>query len=464
VYGNGVATPLAGYPITDNLTPTSPGCAPGQNATVCTITLSLAPGIYDISLTTYDGLNGSGNALSAAQSVVATIVGGVANHIPIALGGIPVSIQLVGSGAVGVKQEHVVTLPSTTSGTLMAYGLDADGDEILGPGAPTITATTDNGAQIAVTTPQPVAPNAIGLSSLATHAIAHVTVTATPPVGTGASGVSRRVTVQDPATALVYIGSGPAVRIFDQTATEVTPSGTPFAGLASAAGAVGMTYDSANGLIYVAVQGDVAPTYSIPSYIAAFDKSGNSVPLNAGATGLNIIEGIAYDPASGYIYASDDNQALDGSGNLHLLAQTIAPSYAVTYDAADNVILVGQTKYDAGGSIVGSFPFPSSGQIQAEAYNAANGLIYVATAYPTGVEVWNTSGVQQSTTGSFAVASGAVIAAIGADPSTGNVYLATNTSVTYGFDAQGHPLPPPWHTLSNVGAANDAGNILLLTP
>jgi hypothetical protein len=466
VYPYGSATPLAGYPIADNLTPTSPGCVAGQNATVCSITLALAPNTYDISLTTYDQINGGGNALSAAQSVVATVVEGTANSIGITLGGIPASIQLIGSGPIGVKQEHVVTLPSNASGTMTAYALDADGDEILGAGAPAITVTTDNAARIAVTPPTAGQPNAIGLASLATNAIAHVTVTATPAAGTGStvSTISRWVTVEDPAMALVYIGSGAGVNVFDQTATEVTPSGTPFAGVASGEGTVGMTYDSANGLIYVAVQGTIAPTYTIPSYIAAFDKSGNPVPLAAGATGLNTLEGIAYDPAAGYIYASDNNVGIDPSGNLHLLAQTLLPSYAMTYDSVDNVIFDGPSMYNAGGSLVGSLAFPSSGTIQAETYNVANGLLYVATAAPTGVEVWNTAGVRQTTTGSFAVAGGASIGAIGADPSTGNVYVATNTRVTYGFDRQGNPLPAPWHTIPNAGAGNDAGGVLLITP
>jgi len=266
VYGSDY-TPLSGYPIDDNLTPNSPGCVPGQSSTICTISLSLAPNTYFISLTMYDGIDGTGNALSNAQYVPATIVQGVANQIGVTLGGIPASIQLVASSGVTVAQEHVVTLPSNTSGTLTAYALDIDGDEIIGPGAPTITVTTDNGAQIAVTQPTAGSPNAIGLASLATNAIAHITVTATPTAGTGTDPIPRAVTVQDPGMALVYVISASEVRVFDQTATEVTPSGAPFAGLVTGAGATGAAYDSANGLIYMGVQ-------ATPSFIVAFDKSG----------------------------------------------------------------------------------------------------------------------------------------------------------------------------------------------
>jgi hypothetical protein len=67
--------------------------------------------------------------------------------------------------------------------------------------------------------------------------------------------------------ALVYVISASEVRVFDQTATEVTPSGAPFAGLVTGAGATGAAYDSANGLIYMGVQ-------ATPSFIVAFDKSG----------------------------------------------------------------------------------------------------------------------------------------------------------------------------------------------
>lgn len=457
VYPNGGSSPLGGYPQTFDLTPGSPGCVQGDMSTVCTISLPLSPGSYSISLTTYDGPSGTGNALSVAQSVPATIVQGQANTIAVALGGVPVSLQLLASNQTAVAQEHVVTLSSHTTGAIAAYALDADGEEIIGAGAPAISASTDNGAQIAVAQPTSGQLNTIGLVSLATNAIAHVTITATPAAGTGAAAVSRWVTVQDPAMALVYIISSYAFNIFDQTATDVTPSAAAISGIQQGAGAVGATYDSANGLIYVSVQ-------ATPSYIVAFDKSGNPVPLNAGASGLALIEGIAYDPVSGYIYAGNNNVAIDGSGNAHSIATTLPGYYAFMYDAADNAIFAGPNKYDAGGSSVGSLPFPSSGGVQAETYNAANGLLYIATAYPTGVEVYNTSGAQQSTTGAFAVDSGAFIGAIGADPGTGNVYVATNTRETFGFDRQGNPLPAPWHTIPNAGAGSDAGNVLLITP
>jgi hypothetical protein len=451
-------TPLAGYPIDVNLTPSSPGCVPGQSSTVCTISLSLAPGNYLISLTLYDGLNATGNALSTASNVPATIVQGVANQIGVTLGGIPASIHLAASSGTAVAQEHVVTLPSNSSGTLTAYALDLDGDEIIGPGAPTITATTDNGAQIAVTQPTAGTPNAVGLASLATNAIAHVTLTATPVAAPGTGPVSRWVTVQDPAMSLVYIISATAFNIFDQTATEVTPSTASISSIQPLSGAVGATYDSANQLIYVSVQG------SGNSYIVAFDKSGTPVPLNAGATGLGTIGQIAYDPLSGYIYVTSTSTAIDGSGNAHSLYGGINFSYGATYDAYDDLIVVGSAKYNAAGQNVGSFPFPSAGGIQAETFNGYNGLFYVATAYPTAVEVWTTTGVHQSTSGSFAVPSAAFIGAIGSDPGTGNVYVATNTRMTYGFDSQGNALPAPWHTLANFGAGSDAGNVLLIRP
>jgi hypothetical protein len=459
VYGNGDSSPLGGYPVTFNLTPTSPGCVAGQSSTVCTIALSLAPNIYSISLTTYAGLNGTGNQLSAAQYVPATIMSGQANTIAVTLGGIPLSVQLLPAYLTVVAQEHVVTLPSSMTGTILAYALDGAGEEIIGPGAPAISASTDNGAQIAVTQPTAGQPNTIGLSSLAAHAIAHVTVTATPAAGTGNSiqAVSRWVTVQDPSMSLLYVASAYSVHVLDATATEVTPSGSPFSTIAQGAGATGLAYDPQNGLIYIAVQ-------ATPSYVVAFDKSGNPQPLNAGASGLGTAGGIAYDPTSGWLYLADNNVALDASGNQHALNSGLQFYYGVTYDSVDNLIFAGPYKFNAAGTPEGSLAFPSSGQIQNETFDPVNDEFYVGTAYPTAVEVHSSTGALLTPSGTFPIAAGTFIGGIAADPVTGDVYVATNSSVTYGFDLNGHLLPAPWHTVSGIGSPSGAAGMALIQP
>jgi len=447
-------TSVTGFPITANLTASSAGCTSTLTATVCDVGLALAPGNYDATLTTFDLSGGAGNQLSAAQSMPLNVAEGQANTVPLALGGIPASVQLLASGGqVAAGQGFVFTLPANATGTLSAFGVDADGNTIVGAGAPSISAATSDATQIAVTQPLPAAPNAIGLASQGASTIAHITVTVTPVAGTGSSAVSRTVTVQAPTLSLFYLATGTSVRIIDATGTVVTQPGTAFASIPPSA--TGMAYDSANGLLYIATQ-------SASSSIVAYDRNGNSQPLAAGASGISLVFSLAYDPADGLIYAGNNNVAFDAGGNTHALNSTIAGTYAMTYDPQHNLIVSGTQTYDASGNAGSSLSF--AGQVVAITYNPANGFFYVATVYPTAVNAYDTSGNPQVLSGSFTVGGGEQIAGIGADPATGNIFLSTNGNNTYGFDRNGNNLGLPWHNLVGVGAPLDVAGIALLPP
>lgn len=152
-------TSLPGFPLTVNLTPTSPGCTSTANGIVCNVAVTADAGSYDATVATYDGMNATGNLLSAAQCVPFAVVLNQTNAIPLALGGTPVSMTLVASGGqVTAAHLSVFTLPGSASGTFAAYGVDADGNTIVGGGSPTVSATTDNSTQIAVTQPTASTP------------------------------------------------------------------------------------------------------------------------------------------------------------------------------------------------------------------------------------------------------------------------------------------------------------------
>jgi hypothetical protein len=453
----GSSTSVSGFPMTANLTPSSPGCTTVSNATVCTIGLVLAPGNYKATLATFDGIGGTGNVLSTGQSLTLDVVLNQANLIPLALGGVLASIQVAPSGGqLTAGYGFVDNLTGNGTGTLSAYGVDIDGNTIVGAGSPAVSAASDAPAQIAVTQPTVTNANAIGLASLSSSAIAHITVTVTPAASTGSTAISQTVAVQAPTMNLLYLASyGGRIRVFDQTATEVTRAGTAFD---SVTNATGMIYDPTNQLLYVAIQASPGP-----SYVLAFDRNGNAVPLNAGATGLNTVGQLAYDSVNGWIYATNQNFALDAAGNQHALTQTLNLEglYAFTYDPVDNLLLQGTQLYTPSGVSQSVLPF--AGNVGCETFNPVNDYFYVATFSPSSVTAYNTSGSPQALSGSFATTYGSLAEdpdVLAADPSTGNIYMTTNRYFTYGYDRNGNLLPPPWHTIA--AGTTGAGGLLLV--
>ena len=174
---------LPGYPITVGLTPTSGGCSSTLANTYCQLTVSLAPGSYTAYLSTEDSSN---NQLSAAQGLPFTIVAGANNLIPVTLSGIPHTLQVSSAArAVHGNGASGLTLYGSASQTIAVSSLDADGNIIVGPGAPTYSASVVYGSGWSIAAPSSAAPN---------------TMVVTPP-GTNAAGAtfSLSVTLADGA-------------------------------------------------------------------------------------------------------------------------------------------------------------------------------------------------------------------------------------------------------------------------
>ena len=450
-------TALTGFPQTVNLSPTSPGCTATPNGTQCTVSIDAPVGSYDAALSTFDGLNATGNLLSAAQSIPFNILVNQTTTIPLVLSGRVTSMTLAAAGG-GLTAKHlsVYALPASASGTFAAFGLDPDGNMIVGPGAPAITATTDDATRITVTQPAPTAPNSIGVTSAGANSIAHVTITVTPDPAIGGNPFSETVTVQTPNLNLLFLATSNGVHVFDATGKEITIPGT-FGSFATGVGWVGVAYDSSNGLFYAANQAGSA------SYIAAFDENGNQQTLSSGATNLATIGGLVYDPIDDLIFAAGENQAFDGSGNPHALNSQIAFWYSLAYNSVAHVIVSQHQVYDTpSANTTGSLPF--TGNFGGVTYNQVNGLYYVATFMPTAVTAYNTAGAPQSLSGTFINGSSEEIGSITADPVSGNIYVATNARNTYGFDLNGNPLPLPWHDIAGLGAAAGGAGLVVAPP
>jgi virginiamycin B lyase len=201
---SGVGTP---HPVNVDLTvAANPNCTSTPTATMCTISMALAPGSFTASFTTYDGLlNGSGNptghVLSANQSVPLKIVAGAANTVGVTLDGVPASVAILPApgSALGGSQVNGFTLSKCApQQNVTVLGVDADGNDILGAGAPAVALGSNDAAHLAVASPPPYAPNTFALSRPAipdAHGVVQLTATVTPLAGSGAVAKVSHVNV-----------------------------------------------------------------------------------------------------------------------------------------------------------------------------------------------------------------------------------------------------------------------------
>jgi hypothetical protein len=144
------------------LTTGSQGCTSNLVSTVCTLTLALNPGTYDAAISTYDAGN---TELSGGQLVHFSILEGQANTIALTLSGIPAALH-VSSPALAVhgSQSTGFTLYGLAPQHLLVEALDADGNVIVGPGAPTFTLAAVSGSGFTIANPTSAAPNTFALT------------------------------------------------------------------------------------------------------------------------------------------------------------------------------------------------------------------------------------------------------------------------------------------------------------
>lgn len=149
-------------------------CTSGSNGLVCTIAISAAlsaSGTYNVTIATYDtaqtaacvpgGTGCTGNLLGLA-TLPETITLGSATPVAVTLGGVPAYLQgqaLTGyvDGTGNNNTNNQLTIYGGTPQTGVAEFLDASGNVIIPPGAPTVTASSSNTSalSVAVATPTP---------------------------------------------------------------------------------------------------------------------------------------------------------------------------------------------------------------------------------------------------------------------------------------------------------------------
>lgn len=137
--------------IAADLTPSSPGCSKQSGSTTCTISEVLGAGAYTATIATYDGpVSGgapTGNELSSNQAVPFSIVAGQNNQIAMTLEGRPASVAFALSGAqpANLNGSAMTIDGASTSVSIAAIAMDADGNAIVGPGSPSVSNVTVSG-------------------------------------------------------------------------------------------------------------------------------------------------------------------------------------------------------------------------------------------------------------------------------------------------------------------------------
>ena len=175
------------------VTPTSGGCTTASGVIVCKEQVSLKPGSYTATISTYDSTNPQpAGEIALAQKVPFTVVSGQTSPIRLTLSGIAQSMR--------IQPESSLSAYAGAGGTLSLYGqgahrlrvlpYDIDNNLIVGPGAPTIS-VAQTGGTLGLTVTQPSAPSSsiFALTPSATLSSATATVTVSLSYGSQTKAV-----------------------------------------------------------------------------------------------------------------------------------------------------------------------------------------------------------------------------------------------------------------------------------
>jgi|GEM_PF-1168254 len=317
-----------------NLTPSDPACS-GTPLT-CTVTAPAFPGNNTFSIVTYDApqvtneANIVGNALS--QNVLSVnIPAGSVGNVPLALDGITTTFLTAPAGAVGglSGSSAGLTLTGTAAQLVNIEPVDAQGNVIVGSGAPTVTLVS---SAPNVT----VAPSSGTTFSLQGVTGGTVTLTATATAATSTSGVAPIAL----AIPLTFSHAGGA-----SAGASPTPgaSGTIFAGIGGSGVddfPNGTATATATAFISAAIDPQamaIGPDGTLfasngANAIGAYPNNSTTPSRTIGAGSLSTVTGLAVDP-SGNLYVAE-------TGNAAILvfapSDTTTPSRTITNAAMTN--------------------------------------------------------------------------------------------------------------------------------
>ncbi len=439
---------------TAGLTVNSSGCTSSLASTICTLTVpGLQAGSYTATLTTYDGYTSgtntaTGNVLSAAQAIAFTITAGQSNTINISLSGVPVSTVVVPAGSnSSANGSSGYDIIGQGAHKFIAESLDADGNIIVGIGAPLFSIGAVSGSLSPVTTSpsggsttSASAPNSFTVTPPTTFGSTTASFTVTPTFAgqatdgctqTGANCTALTVTVDMKYLLFAYVTNLSDGTVSAYTINATTGALTAMAGSPFAAGADPdrVAVDPTGKFAYVTNNhsGNVS-AYTIDATTGALSAVAGS-PFAAGSSPI----GVAVDPTGKFAYVANN-------GSYNVSAYTINATTGALTAVAGSPFAAGTYPYEVAVDPTGKFAYvPNAGSNNVSAYtiNATTGALtamagspFAAGSYPYGVAVDptgtfayvpNASSTNVSaytinaTTGALAAMAGSPFAA-GADP------------------------------------------------
>lgn len=346
-----------------------------------TVTLGLAPcsvsSCYTATLATYDAVTcaktcsipAGAHELSGDQKVAFTVLKGARNVASFTLGGVPRGFAVTPIHPGFLKGDaHRLRLWGPALQRVSVLALDADGNAIVGAGAPAISAKSSS-ATLAVTQPAASTPNLVGLTAVTngspavvTPGTVSLTLTATPAAHSGASPISLKLPVTI-AHSTLYVAT--SVSKLDMYYDGSTTPNTYLYGantLLDGPRTQQLAVDG-NGTIYVAQNETYGQILTFPA-----GSSGNVAPsgnLNGASTLMDHAGGVAV--GSGTIYVSNATPGLlewgigasgtvAATGTVSGIDTTLSNPLALALDANGTLYVANSNA----NSII-EFPFNSSG-------------------------------------------------------------------------------------------------------
>jgi hypothetical protein len=184
---------------------TNQNLTPGSN----TVTIPLNAGAYSANIVTYDGVSQTGNRLSETDAFPFSIAKGVANGISVVLDGVVASAVVIADPSapfLGGSQSAGFQLAGMQAQVIDAYGRDADGNLILGAGAPTV-GLASNSSNLVVAATGSKNPNQFTVRR-ASFQSTPVTLTATVTPASGGTAVVTTPSLQMVPLTYVYKSQG----------------------------------------------------------------------------------------------------------------------------------------------------------------------------------------------------------------------------------------------------------------
>lgn len=330
---------IAGYPTTAPLTPTSTGCSSTLASTICTFSLPLAASgtPYAVSVSMLDANH---TVLSQTLNVPVTIVAGQANTINMSLGGLATGVSVLpylthrmvlAAGGVSVYGNAAIAFEVVPT--------DADGNLILGVGAPAPTVTLASGGHASLTAPTSANPNLWTITpnyqasdpTVPTTDALQITVAPVASSGGSTVNASANLAIYQPWIYLLD-GTTNAIDVFDEQGNAIG-SVSAFSGGALTYVGYAMTIAYGDNAIY-AMAG-----YGNNSYLSKYALTGGTPTrtVTQATSGFSALGsamyafGLAFDLHNGQLYTGDQGSSSVAAAYDPELA--IGSSAAVTISA-----------------------------------------------------------------------------------------------------------------------------------